>query len=64
MEKREVWQNTANDPETGLPRLLPAIYLAYWRVKKGVLPGIGKMLGYAYTLNDNTFEANWEILEE
>ncbi len=64
MEKREVWQNTANDPETGLPRLLPAIYLGYWRVKKGVLPGIGKMLGFAYTLHDNTFEANWEILEE
>jgi len=23
-------------------------------------PGIGKMLGYAYSLHDNTFEANWE----
>ena len=64
MEKREIWQNTADDPESGNPRLVPAIYLAYWRVQKGVLPGIGKMMGYAYTLHDNTFKANWEIVEE
>ena len=24
-------------------------------------PGIGKMLGYAYSLHDNTFETNWEM---
>jgi len=48
----------------GEPRLVPAIYLAYWRIQHGVLPGIGKMMGYAYTLHDNTFEANWEIVEE
>jgi hypothetical protein len=44
--------------------LLPAIYLAYWRVQKGILPGIGKMFGYAYTLHDTTFEINWEKVEE
>ncbi len=64
MEKREIWQSTADSPETGEAGLLPAIYLAYWRVQKGVLPGIGKMMGYAYTLHDNTFEANWEIVKE
>lgn len=64
MEKREVWQHTAGNLEAGEPRLVPAIYLAYWRIQKGVLPGIGKMLGYAYTLHDNTFEANWEVAEE
>lgn len=64
MEKREIWQNTVDDPETRLLHLLPAIYLSYWRVRKGVLPGIGKILGYSYTLHDNTFEANWEIVEE
>jgi hypothetical protein len=63
MEKREVWQNAAEDPATGEPRLLPAIYLLYWRVKPDVQPGVGKMLGYAYTLHDNTFESNWEVLE-
>ncbi|UCF03060.1 MAG: hypothetical protein JSV14_05275 [Deltaproteobacteria bacterium] len=60
MEKREIWQNIEGDPQT---RMLPAIYLAYWKVQKGVLPGIGKMFGYAYTLQSNTFEANWEIIE-
>lgn len=64
MEKREIWQNSVGDPESGFSRLLPAIYLAYWRVEKGVLPGLGKMLGYSYTLHDNTFSANWEIVED
>jgi hypothetical protein len=24
---------------------------------------VGKMMGYLYTLYDNTFEVNWEIVE-
>jgi hypothetical protein len=62
MEKREVWQNIDPDPETGEPRMVPAIYLAYWQIKEGVPPGVGKMMGYLYTLYDNTFEANWKIV--
>ena len=62
IEKREIWQNIADDPASGNPRMVPAIYLSYWRIREGVLPGIGKMFGYAYTLHDNTFEANWEIV--
>lgn len=61
MEKREVWQNVDPDPKSGEYRMVPAIYLVYWRQKEGVQPGIGRMLGYLYTLYDNTFEANWEI---
>ncbi len=64
MEKREIWQQTSNDPGSGESSLIPAIYLAYWRVKKGVVPGIGRMFGYAYTLHDTTFETNWEVAEE
>ena len=63
LEKREVWQTIEDDPETGTPRMLPAIYLSFWRVREGVMPGIGKMLGYAYTLHDTTFESNWELVE-
>ena len=63
MEKREVWQSIADDPSTGKSRLTPAIYLSYWKIKKGVLPGIGKMMGYPYTIYDSTFESNWEIVE-
>lgn len=64
MEKREVWQDTSDDPESGEPRMVPAVYLAYWKIRPGVLPGIGKMMGYAYTLHDTTFETNWEVVEE
>mgnify|MGYP000940288782 CR=1 FL=1 len=63
IEKREVWQHTADDPETGDPRMVPAIYLSYWKVREGVLPGVGKMMGFVYTLHDTTFETNWEIVQ-
>ena len=61
MEKREVWQ-TINDPETGEPREIPAIYLSYWRIQEGVRPGVGKVMGFTYTLHDYTFAHHWEIL--
>lgn len=64
MEKREIWQSTAHDPQSGEGGLVPAIYLAYWRVQKGVVPGIGKMFGYAYTLHDTTFTTSWEIVKD
>jgi len=62
MGKSEAWQETGDDPKTGQPRMLPAIYLSFWRVREGVMPGVGKMMGYLYTLHDNTFESNWEIV--
>ena len=64
MEKREIWQHTANSPQSGKSDLLPIIYLAFWKVQKGVMPGVGKMLGYTYTLYDNTFELYWDIVED
>lgn len=63
IEKREVWAATGDDPNTGNPRLVPAIYLCYWKVAEGQLPGVGKMVGYMYTALDNTFETNWEIVQ-
>jgi hypothetical protein len=63
MEKREVWQNIEPDPKTGESRVIPAIYLSYWKVQPNVVPGVGKMMGFLYTLYDNTFEANWEIVK-
>lgn len=64
IEKREVWQNITDDPRTKEPRMVPAIYLCYWRLQEGVPPGVGKMMGYTYTLLDNTFETSWEIVSE
>jgi hypothetical protein len=63
MEKREIWRTIPDDPKTGEPRLVPAIYLTFWQIMPGEMPGIGKMLGYAYTLYDNTFETNWDLVE-
>jgi hypothetical protein len=63
MEKREVWQNIPDDPQAGQQRLVPAIYLMFWEVQEGTTPGIGILRGHAYTLYDNSFEANWDIVE-
>ncbi len=60
MEKKEVWQNIDPDPETKELRMIPAIYLSYWKVQEGAMPGVGKMMGFLYTLYDNTFELNWD----
>jgi len=64
MEKREIWQHTANHPLFGKVALLPAIVLAFWKIQKGVMPGVGKLIRYTYTLYDNSFESNWEIVED
>jgi hypothetical protein len=63
IEKKEVWQNIEPDPKTGEGRMVPAIYLCYWRVQERVTPGVGRMMGFLYTLHDNTFEANWKTVK-
>lgn len=63
LEKREVWQNVPADLQTDQAHLVPAIYLVFWKIREGSTPGIGIMRGYAYTLYDNTFETNWEIVQ-
>jgi hypothetical protein len=62
MEKKEVWHNIEPDPTTGEPRMIPAIYLSFWKVQEGIRPGVGKMMGFEYTLYDNTFSLNWSIV--
>ncbi len=62
VEKREMWAATGDDPKTGDPRLVPAIYLNYWKIEDGQMPGVGKMMGFLYTALDNTFESNWELV--
>ncbi len=32
LERREIWQNIEDDPQSGEPRMVPAIYLAYWKI--------------------------------
>jgi len=44
------------------PRPVPGIYLAFRRIKEGVLPGVGRLMSYVNTEYDNTSESNWEIV--
>jgi len=60
--KKELWLNASDGPEGIECRSTPAVYLYYLRVKGGS-PGIFKMLGFTYTLQENTFEANWEVID-
>jgi hypothetical protein len=62
LEKREVWRETEPDPKTQEPRWTYAIYLSYWLVQRGLEPGMGKTMGFLYTMDDNTFAENWTIV--
>ena len=62
LEKKEIWHNIEPDPKTGESRMVPAVYLSYWKVEEGTRPGVGKMMGFEYTLYDNTFKLNWDIV--
>ena len=62
MLKSERWAPIEDDPGSGNPRLVPAIYLGYWKIVEGNPPGVGQMLCYLYTAFDNTFESNWEVV--
>ena len=64
IEKKEVWQNTADDIKTGQPRMFPSIYLSYRRFNEEKRQEMDSELGYTYTLHDNTFGLNWEIVDE
>jgi hypothetical protein len=62
MKKREVWRTIEPDPQTGETRIIPAVYLMYWKVQEGKAPGVGSLMGFEYTLFDNTFSINWDIV--
>ena len=62
LEKKEIWHNIEPDPKTCESRMVPAVYLSYWKVEEGTRPGVGKMMGFEYTLYDNTFKLNWDIV--
>jgi hypothetical protein len=63
MEKKEVWQNLEPDMKTGKARTIPAIYITYWKRQEKGVPGVGRLMGFLYTLHDNTFEQLWEIVK-
>ena len=60
--ERQVWRWVEHDLDTAEPHVVPTFYLSFWRIEAGVPPGVGQMLGHLYTLNDNSFEAHWEVI--
>ncbi len=64
MEKKEIWHNVHPNPVTGAQPMIPAIYLLFWKVQEDAPPGVGRMMGYEYTLYDNTFELHWDIVKD
>ncbi len=62
LEKRETWHSEGEDPVTKGPRWTYAIYLNFWKVQRNTEPGLGKTMGFLYTLHDNTFKENWEVV--
>jgi hypothetical protein len=61
MEKRK-FGPILPDPQRGEPRMVPAIYLMFGRVKAGERPGVGKMMGDEYTLYGNAFTQNGDLI--
>ena len=64
VEKREIWQHTANFLESAEDALVPAIFLGFSKFQKGVWPGCEEMIGYTYALYDGTFESNWDVVKD
>ena len=50
--EREVWQQVQDDPLTRESQIVPCFFVSFWRIEKGVPPGVGQMLGQLYTLQD------------
>ncbi len=55
IEEREVW-----DRKDG--KLVPVIYLRFWREDTSKGPGTGRTMDYRYTPESPAFDAYWEIL--
>jgi NhaP-type Na+/H+ or K+/H+ antiporter len=63
IEEKEVWVQ-APDGNGDPGRLLPAIYLRFWKPLKPESsgPGKGRTLAHRYTPEDHSFSRYWEIL--
>jgi NhaP-type Na+/H+ or K+/H+ antiporter len=64
IEEKESWLEERTGPLKGPSpaRLVPAIYIRYWREDSGTGPGTGKTQDYYYSQEDSSFGNHWEIL--
>jgi len=64
IEERETWVENPHfaQGEKGSSRLIPAIFLRYWKEDSSIAPGTGKTMSYRYSVIDRSFGDHWEIL--
>ena len=64
IEQKEVWLEDRATSESARDalKLLPAIYLRYWKESENTGVGRGKTLSYSYTQKDQSFDDHWEVL--
>ncbi len=64
IEEKEIWLETDPEPDNDKQdaRLIPAIYIKYWKDGNGRPPGTGKTIVYRYSSIDPSFHDNWEVL--
>ncbi len=64
IEEKEAWVEGPTDlgQEKSFSRLVPAIFLRYWREDTSSAPGTGRTKLYRYSRIDPRFDRYWEIL--
>jgi NhaP-type Na+/H+ or K+/H+ antiporter len=64
IEQKEIWseQPAAAGDTHDSPRMVPAIFMRYWREDNSTGPGKGKTISYRYSQEDPSFQDHWEIL--
>jgi hypothetical protein len=64
IEEKETWlEGEARTPKgSSGARLVPAIYIRFWREDSGTGPGTGKTQDYYYSQQDSSFRKHWEVL--
>ncbi len=62
IEEKEIWVEQA-PPEGDQIKLVPSIYLRFWKPRPGQPLGKGKTLSHCYTPGDFSFYHHWEIMD-
>ncbi len=62
MEERDVWETIEDDPDTGEPRMVPAVAMRICQLEDGTVPDNSRCISHAYNLHEDFFESNWDVL--
>ena len=62
IHEEEVWIDSPESRPDADGKLIPAIYLRFWKEDTSNGPGAGKTMSYRYSRLDPSFHNNWEVL--